>query len=182
VCVTQFQSKGIFDLYVDSPHRDIFENSASDHVDVLYVVEPSAPSDPAAHEASSNCNFDQFGLRRTTMKRFITLLSAGAVALMLSNSALAGTDSPVTAAQIEAATTPADHEAIAVAYDKEAARFDEMAAKHVSMAKAYRTAAATNKGIHAAPMKMHCDKLVETYKTAAEENRQMAAEHRKMKM
>jgi hypothetical protein len=50
------------------------------------------------------------------------------------------------------------------------------------MAKAYRNAAATNKGMRAAPMKMHCDKLVETYKQAAEENRQMAAEHRKMKM
>jgi hypothetical protein len=36
--------------------------------------------------------------------------------------------------------------------------------------------------MRAAPMKMHCDKLVETYKQAAEENRQMAAEHRKMKM
>jgi len=31
-------------------------------------------------------------------------------------------------------------------------------------------------------MGMHCEKLVETYKKAAEENRQMAAEHRKMKM
>ena len=31
-------------------------------------------------------------------------------------------------------------------------------------------------------MGMHCEKLVETYKQAAEENRQMAAEHRKMKM
>ena len=49
------------------------------------------------------------------MKRFITLLSAGAVALMLSNSVMAGTESPVTAAQIQAAKTPADHEAIAVA-------------------------------------------------------------------
>lgn len=116
------------------------------------------------------------------MKRFITLLSAGAVALMLANSAMAGTESPVTEAQIQAAATPADHEAIAVAYDKEAARFDAMAADHVSMAKAYKAAAATNKGMRAAPMKMHCEKLVETYKKAAEENRLMAAEHRKMKM
>jgi hypothetical protein len=117
-----------------------------------------------------------------TMKSLVKMLSAGAVALMLSGGAWAANEDPVSAAQIEAAKTPADHEAIAAAYDREAARFDELAAKHVSMAKAYRTAAATNKGMRAAPMKMHCDKLVETYKTAAEENRQMAAEHRKMKM
>ena len=86
------------------------------------------------------------------MKRFITLLSAGAVALMLSNSVMAGTDSPVTAAQIQAAKTPADHESIAVAYDKEAARFDAMAAQHASMAKAYKAAAATQKGMNGAAM------------------------------
>ena len=52
------------------------------------------------------------------MKRFITLLSAGAVALMLSKSAMAGDGESGQAAQIEAAKTPADHEAIAVAYDQ----------------------------------------------------------------
>jgi hypothetical protein len=139
-------------------------------------------ADPAAHEASSNGSFDQFGLRRTTMKRLVMMLSAGAVALMLSNSAMAGTESPVTAAQIQAAKTPADHEAIAVAYDKEAARFDAMAKEHASMAKAYKAAATTQKGMGGAAMGMHCEKLVETYQKAAEENRQMAAEHRKMKM
>ncbi len=116
------------------------------------------------------------------MKRFITLLSAGAVALMLSNSVMAGTESSVTAAQIQAAKTPADHEAIAVAYDNEAARFDAMAAKHASMSKAYKAAATTQQGLHGAAMGSHCEKLVKTYKNAAEENRQMAAEHRKMKM
>ena len=116
------------------------------------------------------------------MKRFITLLSAGAVALMLSNSVVAGTDSTVTAAQIQAAKTPADHEAIAVAYDKEAARFDAMAKDHASMAKSYKAAATTQKGMNGAAMGMHCDQIVDTYKKAAEENRQMAAEHRKMKM
>ena len=116
------------------------------------------------------------------MKRFITLLSAGAVALMLSNSVMAGTESPVTAAQIQAAKTPADHEAIAVAYDNEAAKFDAMAVQHESMAKAYKAAATTQKGLNGAAMGAHCEKLVKRYKEAAEENRQMAAEHRKMKM
>ena len=50
------------------------------------------------------------------------------------------------------------------------------------MAKAYKAAATTQKGMNGAAMGMHCEKLVETYKKAAEENRQMAAEHRKMKM
>ena len=42
----------------------------------------------------------------------------------------------VTEAQITAARTPADHEAIAAAYDAEAKAADEMAANHETMAKA----------------------------------------------
>jgi hypothetical protein len=57
-----------------------------------------------------------------------------------------------------------------------------MAKDHASMAKAYKAAATTQKGMGGAAMGMHCEKLVETYKKAADENRQMAAEHRKMKM
>jgi hypothetical protein len=167
-------------LYVNLPLRDISETSRSDHGAALQLVELSAPPDPAAHAASSESLFHQYVLRRMTMKSLVTMLSAGAVALMLSNSVMAGTDSPVTSAQIQAAKTTADHEAIAVAFDKEAARFDAMAKDHASMAKAYKAAATTQKGMNGPAMGMHCDQLVDTYKKAADENRQMAAEHRAM--
>jgi environmental stress-induced protein Ves len=116
------------------------------------------------------------------MKRFISILSAGTVALMLSNSAMAGQEAAVTADQVQAAATAADHEAIAVAYDVAAAKFDAMAKQHMSIAKAYRATAAMQKGIRGKGTIKHCEKLVETYKQAAKSNRQMATEHRAMKM
>jgi hypothetical protein len=170
-----------FDLYLESVRRDISETSASDHGPVLFRRTVRGAG-PVAHEASSKFSSDQFGLRRMTMKRFITMLSAGAVALVLSNSAMAGTESPVTAAQIQAAKTPADHEAIAAAYDKEAAELEKMAKDHEGMARVYQAAASTQKGMNAPAMKSHCERLATQYKEAAEANRQMAAEHRKMKM
>jgi hypothetical protein len=115
-----------------------------------------------------------------TMKSLATMLSAGAVALMLSGSAWAAGDAVVSPAQIEAAKTSADHEAIAAAYDKEATRFAEMAKDHEAMATSYRAASVGTKGANAAAMSAHCSKLVTTYKQAAEENRQLAAEHRAM--
>jgi len=114
------------------------------------------------------------------MKRLVTLLSAGAVALMLSSGVWAAGDAVVTPAQIEAAKTSADHEAIATAYDKEAANLEAMAKDHEVMAKSYGTAAAGTKGANAAAMSAHCNKLVTQYKAAAKENRDLAAAHRQM--
>jgi hypothetical protein len=80
----------------------------------------------------------------------------------------------VTEAQIAAAKTPADHEAIAAQYDAEAKAADEMAASHESMAKAYK--AANLKGTQS--MASHCSRLVTQYQTAAKEYRALATEHR----
>jgi len=82
----------------------------------------------------------------------------------------------VTEAQITAARTPADHEAIAAAYDAEAKAADEMAANHESMAKAYKAAGA--KGTQS--MASHCNRLVTQYRAAAQEYRALATEHRAM--
>lgn len=114
------------------------------------------------------------------MDRLVTMLSAGIAAVMLSGSAWAANEMPVSATQIEAAKTPADHEAIATAYDKEAARLESMAKDHVAMARSYRAAAVGTKGSAPAAMAAHCNKLMTQYEAAAQENRALAAAHRQM--
>lgn len=114
------------------------------------------------------------------MKRFIATLSAGLVAVTLASGAWAAGESPVTPAQIEAAKTPADFEAIAKGYDQEAARLDAMAAEHEQMAKAYQAMAVGKKGGNPSQMAAHCKRLVDKYKSAAEVNREMAAAQRQM--
>lgn len=113
------------------------------------------------------------------MNRLVTMLSAGVAAVMLSGSAWAAGATVVTPAQIAAAKTPADHEAIAAEYDKEAARLDGMAQEHEQMAKAYRSAE-TKKGMDSSAMHAHCAKLAKQFSEAAKETRDLAAEHRKM--
>jgi hypothetical protein len=114
-----------------------------------------------------------------TMKRLVAIFSAGAVALMLSSGAQAA-DPVVTAAQIEAAKTPADHEAIAAAFDQEAARLEALANDHEKMAHTYRSMS-SKKGMASASMHAHCAKLAKRYQEAAQENRELAKEHRAMK-
>ena len=114
------------------------------------------------------------------MNRFTTMLGAGAVAMLLSVGAYAG-EAAVTPAQIGAAKTPADHQAIAATYEKEAARLEEMAKEHDAMAKTYRAASAGKKGMYKASMSTHCQNLAKRYREAAEDNRAMAAEHRDMR-
>jgi len=83
----------------------------------------------------------------------------------------------VTEAQITAARTPADHEAIAAAYDAEAKAADEMAANHETMAKAYKSAGAKG-GTQS--MASHCGRLVTQYRAVAQEYRALATGHRAM--
>lgn len=113
------------------------------------------------------------------MNRLVAIISAGAVAVMLSGGAQAE-DSAVTTAQIEAATTPSDHEAIAAGFDQEAARLEALAADHQKMADAYKDAG-SKKGMASASMRAHCAKLAKKYAEAAQENRALAQEHRAMK-
>ena len=112
------------------------------------------------------------------MKHLVSLLSAGVVALLLSSGAWASDEHHVDAAQIAAAKTPADHEAIAKAYDTEAAEADKKAAAHESMAKTYQLGG-TPKGSQTA-MAGHCERLVKQYRAIAEETRLLAASHRPM--
>jgi hypothetical protein len=112
--------------------------------------------------------------------RFNSILAASIVAAGLAFSVAAPVSiaqaSDVTEAQIAAARTPADHEAIAAKYDAEAKAADEMAASHESMAKAYK--AGNVKGGQS--MAGHCNLLVTRYHDAAKEYRALATEHRAM--
>ena len=112
------------------------------------------------------------------MNRFVAMMSACAVAIMLSGGTSAA-EPVVTPAQISAATTPADHEAIAAAYDREAASLEAKAREHEHMARAYRSAV-PKKGMDSAAMNAHCAKLAERYSEAAAENRELAKQHRAM--
>ncbi len=110
------------------------------------------------------------------MNRLVAIISVGAVAILLSGGAQAA-DLGVTPAQIEAARTPADHEAIAAGFDQEAARLEATAKDHEKMADAYRSAG-SKKGFASASMRAHCLKLAKKYAEAAKENRALAKEHR----
>lgn len=103
--------------------------------------------------------------------------SAASLALFLAVPGLAGAD--VTEAQITAAKTPADHEAIARSYDADAAAADAKAKAHESMARIYRAGGGAPKG-SSQVMVGHCDRLMKDYQAAAAEYRGLAAEHRKL--
>ena len=120
------------------------------------------------------------------MSRLVSIVSAGAVAIMLTSGAYAADPAVkaaqpvVTAAQIEAAKTPADHEAIAAAFDQEATRLEALAKEHQKMADSYRVTS-SKRGMASASMHAHCANLVKRYQEAAQENRELAKEHRAMK-
>lgn len=114
------------------------------------------------------------------MKRFVMMVSAGVAAMMLSGSVLAAGPDAVTPAQIAAAKTAADHEAIAKAYDDEANRLEAMAKEHEQMAQSYRAMTTGSKGADPAAMAAHCTKLVKEYQAAAKQNKDLAAAHRQM--
>ena len=113
------------------------------------------------------------------MNRFVSIISAGALAMMLSGGVYAA-DAGVTSAQIEAAKTPADHEAIAASFEQEAVRLEALAKEHDKMAKTYQ-GTSSKRGIASASMHAHCANLAKKYREAAQENRDLAKEHRAMK-
>ena len=100
---------------------------------------------------------------------------AAALALCLTVPGVAAAD--VTEAQIAAAKTPADHEAIAKAYDAEAATATAKAKSHEEMGRMYQVGGAPK--ANAPAMVGHCERLVKNYSAAAAEYRALAAEHRK---
>ena len=112
----------------------------------------------------------------TNMKGVTALLGASVLALVMSSGAWAGSGADVTPAQISAAKTAADHEAIATAYEAEAVALDKKSEMHQQMADTYKLG---NKPVFIGPTK-HCAALAKEFKAAAAENRALAAEHHQL--
>lgn len=113
--------------------------------------------------------------------RFVSLAASAAATFLLLvvpvHAGEAADRQAPTAAQLEAARTPADHTAIAQAYEDEAAALESKARSHEAMAKIYRSGGGGPKS-SAPAMVSHCDRLVKEYRAAAEDTRALAAAHR----
>jgi len=112
------------------------------------------------------------------MKPLIRMMSVGLAVLALSGGgAWAAGSNALDPAKIEAAKTPADHEAIAKAYEAQARSLEKMAEMHKNLSETY--AQPGGKSWQAAQAK-HCDSVAASLKSAAQEDRALATEHRKM--
>ena len=74
------------------------------------------------------------------------------------------------------AKTPADHEAIASYYEKQAAENEAQAASHRELAATYRQFHNTNKNM----MAPHCEIMADSYAKIAAEDSALAQGHRKL--
>ena len=106
-------------------------------------------------------------------------VAAGLTALVLNvaPAAYAAPESPVSAAQIEAAKTPVEHEAIAKMFEDEAASLTTKSEMHAEMAKTYSLPGGKP---YLAALAKHCTALENDYRAAAKQNLALAAIHRKM--
>jgi hypothetical protein len=111
------------------------------------------------------------------MNRFTGLLAGGVTALALFGAIAANAGEVVTQAQIEAAQTAQQHEAIAKSYDDEAAAAEQSAERHAKLTQIYRNAYSKTPRT---AMATHCERLEKDFRNAASEYRMLAAEHRKM--
>ncbi|MGQ0430523.1 MAG: hypothetical protein ACT4UQ_11385 [Gammaproteobacteria bacterium] len=111
------------------------------------------------------------------MNKLNRMLAGGIAALALIGAAAAAPGDPVTQAQIEAASTPQQHEAIARTYDDEATAAEKRAESHRKMAQTYRYAYGKS---GRASMASHCKRLEKDYRNAAASYRELAKEHRQM--
>ena len=114
-----------------------------------------------------------------TMKHLNTILAAGLAVLVLTlaPAAYSGTESPVTATQIETAKTAAEHEAIAKLFEDEAASLTKKSEMHGEMARNFSLPG--GKPFMAAQAK-HCAALEKDYKAAAKQNLNLATIHHQM--
>jgi hypothetical protein len=111
------------------------------------------------------------------MKRLVMMLSMGVAGFVLSGGvspAVADVPDPAT---IAAAKSPADHEAIAKAYEEEATSLEKLAAMHKNLGETYGQPG--GKPWQAAQSK-HCASVAAELAAAAKNERALAAEHRKM--
>jgi len=113
------------------------------------------------------------------MKRFMqTMTIATLLALSLAGGAAAETLPPgLTAEAIAAAKTPAEHQAIADAYAKEAQNLRAMADAHRRMDSSYPEPGHLSAKLG---VKRHCRALVEAYEAAAKDADALSKAHHEM--
>lgn len=117
----------------------------------------------------------------------------GSALLAVATVVLAGTVSAPAAAKdkalsktqlnhlIATAETKADHERIAQYFDAEATKYEADAKKHSDLAQAYRKSGPVSAKYPGAMQSFnHCDSLSKSLQQAAENARQLAADHREM--
>ncbi|MDE1923237.1 MAG: hypothetical protein KGI55_07415 [Gammaproteobacteria bacterium] len=111
------------------------------------------------------------------MNRTVKMLSAGlgVIGFVLATMSVSAAVPDPT--MIAAASSAADHEAIAKAYDAEASSLEKMAAAHENLARTYGQAG--GKPWERAQAK-HCETIASELTAAARQERALAAEHRKM--
>ena len=81
---------------------------------------------------------------------------------------------------VTGAKTPADHEAIASYYEKEATTAKGKAAEHHRLMEAYRTLSVLPRGQGQPTMANHCQQLAQNYESIATENTALAKAHQQM--
>ena len=107
------------------------------------------------------------------------IASAFVLSVILAGCASEPTAPPADLVQrIETARTPADHEALASYYDREASAASASAAAHRKMATSYQGMVAGGRG--GASMPAHCNAIVRSQEAIATEYEGMAAAHRQM--
>jgi hypothetical protein len=77
---------------------------------------------------------------------------------------------------LTAAKTPADHEAIAAFYEKQAQEAHKKHAEHKKMEETYKKNPALNKS----NFSFHCDRIAASYETTAKEYEDLAKMHKEM--
>lgn len=98
----------------------------------------------------------------------------------------AANDKPLTKAEVKNlisnAELKADHERLAKHFEAEAVRYEAEAKEHAELAQLYQrsTSATPTKYPGGAQSFQHCDSLSKSLKTAAEDARQLAAQHMNM--
>ena len=143
------------------------------------------PGSPSAEEAvSGNGALTARMEGRTTMRLrgfSAAIVGIGLLALpMLQASVVRAGEDDNIATMIENAKTPADHEAIAAYYDKQAAQAKKEAEIHRKMEKAYSVGGSAGGKGTPTPLPQHCATLVKYYDGLAQEYTTLAAAHRAM--
>jgi hypothetical protein len=112
------------------------------------------------------------------MKRFILMTTmAAALAMPFASLAAEGLPPGLTSEAIAAAKTPADHQAIADAYTKEAENLRAVANAHRHMDSYYNEPGHLSAKLGAT---RHCRALVQAYETAAKDADALAKVHHEM--